>query len=85
MREKHALEFVIEKMMQGSAHLFGIRTIFWRQESESVRFEVDERVADDQRTSILIVINRHFARGRSLDFDGANIGGEHLAILDVSS
>ena len=67
MRKKQALELKIEQLPQRSSHDLLIGAVLGRQERKSERLEVDQRVADDERSAIVVEMKRDLAGGRAFD------------------
>src|SRR5260221_12748819 len=73
MREKQALGRFGQKLAQRRAHSLFILTIFSRKKSEAVGLEVNQRVADNQRSTVRWMIKRYFAGDCAFDFDDLQI------------
>ena len=71
MREKNAIEVEVKKAAQGEDHMFLVVAIFSRQEVKAVRFEIDERIANDQCAAIIRMIKRELTVRRAIDFKGS--------------
>ena len=73
MREKNMFETVVQQLAQRFPHLFRIRTILGGKEGETVRAEVDQCVADDDRPAVARAMERDLAQCRALDADDRDL------------
>src|SRR5437879_4844185 len=80
MRKKNSLCFVIQKFLQGAAHLFLIRAILRGQKREPIWFKINQCVANNQRSSIAGKMKHDLTGCRALNVNRAQSATDFLAI-----
>ena len=82
MREKYSLGIEAKEFSQRFPHLFRVFAILRGQKREAIRIEIDQRIADDERSPIGLVIKRNLTRWRAFDNDRFEFTANPKAVCD---
>ena len=82
MREKNSLNFIIQQFSQRATQLFVIRAIFRRQKCEPVRLEINQGIAQNQRSATVRVMKHDFARRRPVNANYVKLSADFIAITN---